>query len=212
MTSVGTRQSKVESEDRQGQLRYGLERPANAIAWFIPVYIMKMKIHSSCEIEYFVETHLCKLCVILRSRVTIGHFCMIGWRFIFGVVRRRRDTCLPSQLSSSVLAEIMKAASLPLWATKVSDTGDVLAWSTCIRDDPCPTLPSNLTRRRRRQTMYGFWVVGFKSHHPPKTNSYDFPRSCRTWKISSPRDTQEMKPLGYWHVRPNIRRTCYPAV
>ena len=28
-----------------------------------------MKIHSSCEIEYFVETHLCKLCVILRSRV-----------------------------------------------------------------------------------------------------------------------------------------------
>ena len=27
-----------------------------------------MKIHSSCEIEDFVETHLCKLCVILRSR------------------------------------------------------------------------------------------------------------------------------------------------
>ena len=24
-----------------------------------------MKIHSSCEIEDFVETHLCKLCVIL---------------------------------------------------------------------------------------------------------------------------------------------------
>ena len=33
------------------------------------VYILKIKIHSSCEIEYFVETHLCKLCVILRSRV-----------------------------------------------------------------------------------------------------------------------------------------------
>ena len=32
-------------------------------------YIIKIKIHSSCEIEYFVETHLCKLCVILRSRV-----------------------------------------------------------------------------------------------------------------------------------------------
>ena len=31
--------------------------------------IMKIKIHSSCEIEDFVETHLCKLCVILRSRV-----------------------------------------------------------------------------------------------------------------------------------------------
>ena len=28
-----------------------------------------MKIHSSCEVEDFVETHLCKLCVILRSRV-----------------------------------------------------------------------------------------------------------------------------------------------
>ena len=31
--------------------------------------IIKIKIHSSCEIEDFVETHLCKLCVILRSRV-----------------------------------------------------------------------------------------------------------------------------------------------
>ena len=28
-------------------------------------YIIKIKIHSSCEIEYFVETHLCKLCIIL---------------------------------------------------------------------------------------------------------------------------------------------------
>ena len=32
------------------------------------MYITKIKIHSSCEIEDFVETHLCKLCVILRSR------------------------------------------------------------------------------------------------------------------------------------------------
>ena len=32
-------------------------------------YIIKIKIHSSCEIEDFVETHLCKLCVILRWRV-----------------------------------------------------------------------------------------------------------------------------------------------
>ena len=31
-----------------------------------------MIIHSSCEIEDFVETHLCKLCVILRSRVHIS--------------------------------------------------------------------------------------------------------------------------------------------
>ena len=33
-------------------------------------YILKIKIHFSCEIEYFVETHLCKLCVILESRVS----------------------------------------------------------------------------------------------------------------------------------------------
>ena len=30
---------------------------------------MKNILHSSCDIEYFVETHHCKLCVILRSRV-----------------------------------------------------------------------------------------------------------------------------------------------
>ena len=28
-------------------------------------FIIKIKICSSCEIEYFVETYLCKLCVIL---------------------------------------------------------------------------------------------------------------------------------------------------
>ena len=33
------------------------------------MYIIKIEIHSSCEAEYFVETNLCKLCVILRSRV-----------------------------------------------------------------------------------------------------------------------------------------------
>ena len=33
------------------------------------VYIIKIKIHSSCEIEYFVETHICKLYVILRSYI-----------------------------------------------------------------------------------------------------------------------------------------------
>ena len=34
-------------------------------------YLIKIKIHSSCEIEDFVETHLCKLCVILRPRVLL---------------------------------------------------------------------------------------------------------------------------------------------
>ena len=35
----------------------------------IVMIIIKIKIHSSFEIEDLVETHLCKLCVILRSRV-----------------------------------------------------------------------------------------------------------------------------------------------
>ena len=33
---------------------------------------VKILVHSSCEIEDFVETHLCKLSVILRSRVCTG--------------------------------------------------------------------------------------------------------------------------------------------
>ena len=45
-------------------------RPRLHIIGALPVaYITKIKVHASCEIEYFVETHLCKLCVILRSRV-----------------------------------------------------------------------------------------------------------------------------------------------
>ena len=36
---------------------------------YVPGTNIEIKIHSSCNIEYFVETHLCKLCVILRSRV-----------------------------------------------------------------------------------------------------------------------------------------------
>ena len=35
----------------------------------IQIILLFEKKHSSCEIEDFVETHLCKLCVILRSRV-----------------------------------------------------------------------------------------------------------------------------------------------
>ena len=33
---------------------------------------MKIKIHSNCEIEDFADTYLCKLCVILRSRIFLG--------------------------------------------------------------------------------------------------------------------------------------------
>ena len=41
------------------------------------VVLTKLK-KSSCEMEHFVETHLCKLCVILRSRVlrvSYGMYC-----------------------------------------------------------------------------------------------------------------------------------------
>ena len=36
------------------------------------IIIIKIKIHSSCEIEDFVEAHICKLRVVLRSRVLMG--------------------------------------------------------------------------------------------------------------------------------------------
>ena len=41
-------------------------------AIYTVVYNIKIKIHSSCELKDFVGTHICKLCVILRSRVLLG--------------------------------------------------------------------------------------------------------------------------------------------
>ena len=41
-------------------------------AWHYYKYTTKKNIRSSYEIEDFVETHLCKLYVILRSRVLLG--------------------------------------------------------------------------------------------------------------------------------------------
>ena len=44
-----------------------------------------MKIHSSSwEIEDFVETHLCELCVILRSRVLLDRLSPVISGFTFG--------------------------------------------------------------------------------------------------------------------------------
>ena len=57
-----------------------------------------MKIHSSCEIEYFVDTHLCKLCVILRSRVLR----VVCPHYPKDIGRR-----LPLQLHSSYVAQLM---------------------------------------------------------------------------------------------------------
>ena len=37
--------------------------------------IIKIKVHSSCEIEHFVETHLCKLCVIRAIARFTGCVC-----------------------------------------------------------------------------------------------------------------------------------------
>ena len=61
--------------------------------------ITKTKIHSSREIEDFVETHLCKLCVVLRSRVlrvvvtecqhsSSSHGCELHHRVVYLAMRR----------------------------------------------------------------------------------------------------------------------------
>ena len=36
------------------------------------IYFLKINIHSSCEIEDFVDTHILKLCVVLLPRVSLG--------------------------------------------------------------------------------------------------------------------------------------------
>ena len=65
---------------KQGYISYGVYlyiikiqiHSSCEIEYFVATHLCKlrvMKIHSSCEIEDFVEIYLCKLCVILRSRV-----------------------------------------------------------------------------------------------------------------------------------------------
>ena len=71
--------------------------------------IIKIKIHSSCEIEDFVETHICKLCVILRSRV-------------LRVVR------LPTA-SSSGLGETMRGVAEKSWVERL--TRDTWYMTSC---------------------------------------------------------------------------------
>ena len=53
------------------------------------------KIHSSCEIEGFVETHLCKLCAILRLHIYI-FFILSGFFFVLASVWDSRTGVSPS--------------------------------------------------------------------------------------------------------------------
>ena len=55
-------------------------------------FIVQIEIHSSCEIEYFVKTHLCKVCVIPRSRSLLGVY------ILFKNIGRR----LPLELQCSL--------------------------------------------------------------------------------------------------------------
>ena len=71
-------------------------------------YIIKIKIHSSCEIDYFVKTHLCKLCVILRSRVLRVVYNIYIHRIVRYIEKHRyRYTALCSRncwLAASIVA------------------------------------------------------------------------------------------------------------
>ena len=52
------------------QLKEEFRRNLRFHIWFVLRFFQNIiKKHSRCEIEDFVETHLCKRCVILRSRV-----------------------------------------------------------------------------------------------------------------------------------------------
>ena len=50
-------------------LTYKTAVSQGSLVFFIFSHVLIEKIHFSCKIKYFAETHLCKLCVILRSRV-----------------------------------------------------------------------------------------------------------------------------------------------
>ena len=73
-----------------------------------------------------------------------------------------------------------------------------------------PTFNLTITTQRRRWQDHGFLGRGFESHHPPIKDSCDFRRHIKLEK-HSPRHPQKMEPRGYWHVRPYMRLTCYPA-
>ena len=53
----------------------GIEAPVPLI--IREAFYYKIKLHSSCEMEEFVESHLCRLCVFLRSRVFRGVYVLM---------------------------------------------------------------------------------------------------------------------------------------
>ena len=105
-------------------------------------HIIKIKIHSSCEIEDFVETHLCKLCVILRSRALYAMSSLLIARVILlrevngtvfrrGRLRRVCDgsavyhvcLCFLFNLLLSQMSDFMPMIlTVPLWGSEVANS------------------------------------------------------------------------------------------
>ena len=73
------------------EFRRNLRSHSWSVFSFFMIYY-KNKKHSSCEIEGFVETHLCQLCVILRSHVL---------RVVLCVLMKDLSRRLPLQLQCS---------------------------------------------------------------------------------------------------------------
>ena len=84
---------------------------------FVLILIINIKMHSSCEIEYdyFVETHLCKLCVILRSSVL---------RVVYPQYRYRSATPLATTVKLSMRVNMLMLGSLCVETLKPVSQGD----------------------------------------------------------------------------------------
>ena len=75
-------------------------------------HIKKKKIHSSCEIEYFVESHVGKMCVILRSRV------------LWVVCPHLRISVGDSPCNYSVAIRVNSVMSVSLWAESIKPVSE----------------------------------------------------------------------------------------
>ena len=70
----------------------------------------KIKLHSSCEIEDFNETHLCQQCVILRSRYywTCVLFKDIGRRFSLKLASARVNRVVKITLCTETIKPVFE--------------------------------------------------------------------------------------------------------